>query len=60
MHQIKSIHTLTDTEVRDLAAHAAERGERVEDVNPFTAGTHAHTVFAEAFHEREADLQPAG
>ena len=59
MH-IRSLSKLTDAEVRDLGRHAAERGERVEDVNPFTAGTHAHTVFAEAFHEREADLQPAG
>lgn len=62
MHHVKPIADLTDGEVRELAVCAAERGERIEDVNPFTGSTHArlHALFEKAFREREADLQPAG
>lgn len=58
--QIRLLTDLTDAEVHDLGRTAAEQGEGVNDVNPFTAGTHAHTAFAEAFRERSADLQLAG
>ena len=58
MH-IKPLADLTDAEIHELGSCAAERGERIEDVNPFTAG-HAHDLFEEAFRQREAELQPAG
>ncbi len=60
MHHVKPLGSLTDHEIHELAVCAAERGERIEDVNPFTAGTHAHARFEQAFRQREADLQPAG
>lgn len=59
MFHVKPIDSLTDAEIRDLARAAAERGERIEDVNPFTAA-HARRTYEQAFREREADLQPAG
>lgn len=57
---IKPLQSLSDAEIRVMAQHAAESGECIDSANPFTLGTHTHTVFAEAFHERAADLQPAG
>lgn len=57
--QVRPLSSLTDAEVHDLATHAAERGERVEDANPFPAHAPHHAVFAAAFAQRAADLQPA-
>jgi len=59
MHQIKPLASLSDAEITELACAAAERGECVSDVNPFTAG-HARTLFEKAFRQRAADLQPLG
>ena len=58
--QIKLITELTDVEIRILAFDAADRGERVESANPFTDGSRGHGNFSADFHERCADLQPAG
>ncbi len=58
--QVRPLSSLTDGEVHDLAIHAAERGERVEDANPFPAGARQHAVFVDAFERHAADLQPAG
>jgi len=62
MHQVKPLASLTDAEVTELASAAADRGECVSDVNPFTARTHKrlHALFEQAFRQRAADLQPAG
>ena len=59
MH-IKPIKELTCAEIRSLAFAAADRGERLESANPFTDGSLGHDSFSAAFHERSADLQPAG
>jgi hypothetical protein len=56
--QVKRINALTLAEVRDLAAHTAERGERIKDVNPFARGTLPREVFTRAFVQRAADLRP--
>lgn len=58
MHVIKPLHALAPSEIRDLATHAAERGERLKDVNPFPRGTTARAVFSRAFARRAADLRP--
>lgn len=57
--QIKPITALSEAEAIDLATHAAERGERIEDVNPFPEGTVLHAIFARAFAARAADLAVA-
>jgi hypothetical protein len=56
MHHVKPISALTHAEMHDLAIHAAERGECVEDVNPFPDGTPEHRLFAAAFEQRATDL----
>ncbi|RYF59462.1 MAG: hypothetical protein EOO27_09235 [Comamonadaceae bacterium] len=55
MH-VKPISALTSAEIHDLAVHAAERGERVEDVNPFPQGSRQNLDFARAFNQRAAEL----
>lgn len=59
MH-VKPLASLSHTEVSDLAAHAAERGEELALANPFPAGSWRHTVFRDVFAARAADLQPVG
>ncbi|WP_213956308.1 hypothetical protein [Variovorax sp. dw_954] len=56
--EVKPISALTRAEICDLATHAAERGERIEDVNPFPEWTRNHVVFTNAFVKREAVLRP--
>jgi hypothetical protein len=56
--QIKPIASLTSAEVLELARHAAERGERIKDVNPFARGTPLRTVFSCAFAKRALELRP--
>lgn len=51
------IHALSTAQVRDIASHAAERGERIEDANPYTTGTTQHAIFVSAFNVRAADLR---
>ena len=57
--QIKSLSTLSHTEIADLAAHAAERCEELALANPYPSGSWRHTVFRDVFLARTADLQPA-
>lgn len=57
MH-IRTLHTLTPAEVRDLAHAAAERGEALATANPFDPDTEHHEVFAVAFNDRQRELQP--
>ena len=59
MH-IKPLDSLSHTEVTDLAAHAAERGEELPLANPFPEGGWRHAVFRDVFVARVADLQPVG
>ena len=51
-------HALSPTPVRELAYAAAERGEQLGEANPFK-DEKQRALFAAAFREREADLQPA-
>lgn len=57
MH-VKPISALTTREIRDLAVHAAERGERIKDVNPFSRRSVGRAVFSRAFARRAAELRP--
>lgn len=59
MH-IKPLSSLSHTEVTDLAAHAAERGEELALANRYPEGTWRHTVFHDVFAAHAADLQPVG
>ncbi|WPH22288.1 hypothetical protein [Variovorax paradoxus] len=57
MH-IKRLTSLSHTEVADLAAHAAERGEELALANPYPPDSWRHTVFRDVFAARASDLQP--
>lgn len=57
MH-IRSLSTLDHREVVALAQAAADRGEGVEDVNPFPPSCWRHRVFADAHAQRTGELQP--
>lgn len=60
MHCIKPLSSLTEAEIRTLAQAAAERGENLEDANPFKLTQKAQRdQFAIAFLERQDELQPA-
>lgn len=56
MHHIKPLTSITAAEAADLGTYAAERGERVEDANPFPAGTPQHAAFLQAFDQRAEEL----
>lgn len=56
--QIKPIASLTSLEVVDLARQAAERGERIKDVNPFPRGTLQRRAFTRAYVQRALELRP--
>ncbi|MFM9424370.1 hypothetical protein RCH10_000798 [Variovorax sp. GrIS 2.14] len=58
MH-VTPIERLTPEQVRDIARHAAERGERLEDANPFASGSPQRLTFASAFQLCARDLQRA-
>lgn len=57
MH-VRPISTLTAAEIRDLATHAAERGERIKDVNPFPRRTLQRRAFTRAYVRRALELRP--
>lgn len=58
MHAIKPWAAMTATEITTYAHAAAERGEQLGEANPFK-DEKQRALFAAAFREREADLQPA-
>jgi hypothetical protein len=58
MQSIRRLSTLNAREIRDLAANAAERGERIKDVCPFPRGSISRRVFSRAFAQRAAELRP--
>ncbi|MBX3653229.1 MAG: hypothetical protein KF686_03530 [Ramlibacter sp.] len=58
MDQIKPLDQLDDAEISVLAASAAERGEPVEDANPFPPGSRKHEIFMRAYRAREDELHP--
>ena len=55
MH-VTSIDRLSNAQIHDLARHAAERGERLEDANPFALGTPQRLSFDSAFRVCARDL----
>ena len=55
MH-VKPLSSLSLAEVADLARHAADRGEDLEQANPFPAGHCRHPTFEDVFRERSAEL----
>lgn len=55
-HAIKPLSALTREEIAELGHLAAERGEAVEDVNPFTSGTHEATTFERSYRARSTEL----
>ena len=57
MH-IRPIASLTAADLRELAVHAAERGERIKDVNPFPHGTPQRRDFSRAYVARALELRP--
>lgn len=57
--QVKPLTSLSHAEVADLARHAADRGEDLEQANPFPAGHWRHATFADVFRARAAELAPA-
>lgn len=57
MHDIKPLHALSRDEVRDLATHAAERGECLEQANPFGSADLNHVLFTTAFVRRADELR---
>lgn len=59
MHVIKPLHSLTRSEVRELAYAAADRGEPVDTANPFVSGTHSFDWFQADYSHRQAELSPA-
>lgn len=58
MH-IRAKEKLNNTEIRELAHAAAERGERQDSANIFAHGTNAFVVFNRAFLQREFELSAA-
>ena len=56
MFDVKPLHALTRDEVRDLATHAADRGERLEEANPFGPADLNHVLFTTAFARRADEL----
>lgn len=58
--QIKPIYALTPREIRELARHAADRGERIKDVNPYPRGSNPRLVFSRAYVHRAIELRPSG
>lgn len=57
---VKPLHALSHAEVVDLARHAADRGDDLDQANPFAADCWRHGVFNDVFRARAADLQPVG
>jgi hypothetical protein len=55
MH-IKALASLSHSEVADLARAAADRGEDLEQANPFPAGHWRRATFEDVFRERSAEL----
>ena len=56
---VTPIDRLSTAQIDDLAIHAAERGERLEDANPFAPGSPQRLTFASAFQRCARDLQRA-
>lgn len=55
--QIKALDSLTHPEVRELARHAADRGDCFKDANPFPKGSISRGVFDRAYLKRAAHLR---
>lgn len=54
--QIKTLSSLSHAEVADLAARAADRGEDLDQANPFAPGDWQHATFADVFRARAGEL----
>ena len=56
MTTIKPLHTLTRSEIRELAHAAAERGEPVAEANPYPADSTNGINFQHDYQERALEL----
>ena len=54
--QIKPLHTLTRQEVRELAQAAVERGEPVNQANPYSAFWEQHDWFEIEYRDHMLEL----